>query len=153
VAPVGGAHQCSARRGSSVSGPRLYKFRKRLIANILKKARVAAEFCTHHLFNLTASRDLPGQNCHGVVLWGNSHVDRSWGYRAAAQQLDSAIVDAMRLGAAELSAGVYCRLAEECFSLATVAKNPEVAAELLEVGDDYLRCAAELIGTQAGDPL
>ncbi len=58
----------------------------------------------------------------------------------------------MRFGADELSAGDYCRLAEECIRLAAVAEDPEAAAELVEASNDYLRCAAGLIGTQAGDP-
>jgi hypothetical protein len=41
-----------------------------------------------------------------------------------------------------LSAGDYCHLAEECFFLAAVAKDPAAAAELIKTGDDYLRCAA-----------
>jgi hypothetical protein len=41
-----------------------------------------------------------------------------------------------------LSAGDYCHLAEECFFLAAVAKDPAAAAELVKTGDDYLRCAA-----------
>ena len=40
-----------------------------------------------------------------------------------------------------LSALDYCRLAEECFVLAAVGKNPEVAAELVKAGDEYLRYA------------
>jgi hypothetical protein len=74
------------------------------------------------------------------------------GVAAAARLLDSAIADAMRLGAAVLSAGDYCRLAQECLCLAAVAEDPEAAAELVEAGDDYLRCAAGLIGTEADDP-
>jgi hypothetical protein len=73
------------------------------------------------------------------------------GIAAAARLLDSAIVDAIRLGAAELIAGDYCRLAEECFSLAAFAEDPAAAAELVEAGNDYLRCAATLIEAQAGD--
>jgi hypothetical protein len=41
------------------------------------------------------------------------------------------------------SAVDYCRLAEECFFLAAVARDPEVAAQLIKAGDDYLCCAAE----------
>jgi hypothetical protein len=44
-----------------------------------------------------------------------------------------------------LSAVDYLRLAEECMSLAAVAKDPEKAAELVKTGDDYLRRAAQLI--------
>jgi hypothetical protein len=45
----------------------------------------------------------------------------------------------------------YCRLAEECFFLAAVARDIEVAAELGRAGDDYLGCsaAALLAGTSA----
>jgi hypothetical protein len=41
-----------------------------------------------------------------------------------------------------LSAGDYCHLAEECFVLAALAKNPDAAAKLVKTGDDYLRRAA-----------
>jgi hypothetical protein len=41
-----------------------------------------------------------------------------------------------------LSAADYCRLAEECLSLAALTKDPEKASELVKTGDDYLRCAA-----------
>jgi hypothetical protein len=44
-----------------------------------------------------------------------------------------------------LSAADYLRLAEECMSLAAVAKDPEKAAELIKTGDDYLRRAAQSI--------
>jgi hypothetical protein len=37
----------------------------------------------------------------------------------------------------------YCRLAEECFFLAAIARDPEVAAALVKAGDNYLRCAAD----------
>jgi hypothetical protein len=37
----------------------------------------------------------------------------------------------------------YCRLAEECFFLAAVARDPALAAELVRAGDDYLQCAAD----------
>jgi hypothetical protein len=47
------------------------------------------------------------------------------------------------LGMESLSAGDYCHLAEECFVLAALAKDPEAAAKLVKTGDDYLRCAAE----------
>jgi hypothetical protein len=49
-----------------------------------------------------------------------------------------------------LSAADYCRLAEECMSLAAVSKDPEKAAELVKTGDDYLRHAAQLIADQLG---
>jgi hypothetical protein len=45
----------------------------------------------------------------------------------------------------------YCHLAEECFFLAAVTKDPEAAAELLKAGDDYLRRAAEWIADQLKD--
>jgi hypothetical protein len=47
-----------------------------------------------------------------------------------------------------LSAGGYCPLAEECFFLAAVAKDPAAAAELVKTGDDYLRCAAGWLADQ-----
>ena len=47
-----------------------------------------------------------------------------------------------------LSAGDYCHLAEECFFLAAVAKDPATAAELVKTGDDYLRCAAGWLADQ-----
>jgi hypothetical protein len=42
----------------------------------------------------------------------------------------------------------YCHLAEECFFLAAVTKDPEAAAELVKAGDDYLRRAAEWLADQ-----
>ena len=42
----------------------------------------------------------------------------------------------------------YCHLAEECFFLAAVTKDPEAAVKLLETGDDYLRRAAEWLADQ-----
>jgi hypothetical protein len=50
-----------------------------------------------------------------------------------------------------LSAADYCRLAEECLSLAALTKDTEKAAELVKTGDDYLRCAAQLIADQLKD--
>jgi hypothetical protein len=50
-----------------------------------------------------------------------------------------------------LSAADYCRLAEECMSLAAVSKDPEKAAELVKTGDDHLRHAAQLIADQLKD--
>jgi hypothetical protein len=47
-----------------------------------------------------------------------------------------------------LSAGDYCHLAEECFFLAAVAKDPAAAAELVKTGDDCLRCAAGWLADQ-----
>jgi len=52
------------------------------------------------------------------------------------------------VGMEGLSAGDYCHLAEECFVLAAVAKDPDAAAELLKRGDDYLRCAAGWVADQ-----
>jgi hypothetical protein len=40
----------------------------------------------------------------------------------------------------------YCRIAEECFVMAALTKDPEAAAELVKAGDDYLRRADELLG-------
>jgi hypothetical protein len=37
----------------------------------------------------------------------------------------------------------YCHLAEECFFLAAVARDPAAAAELVRAGDEYLQCAAD----------
>ena len=51
-----------------------------------------------------------------------------------------------------LSAGDYCHLAEECFFLAAVAKDPEAAAKLVKAGDDYLRCAAGWLADQLRAP-
>jgi hypothetical protein len=42
----------------------------------------------------------------------------------------------------------YCRLAEKCFFMAAVTKDPEAAAELVKSGDDYLRRAAEWLVDQ-----
>jgi hypothetical protein len=42
----------------------------------------------------------------------------------------------------------YCHLAEECFFLAAVTKDPDAAAELLKAGDGYLRRAAEWLADQ-----
>jgi hypothetical protein len=42
----------------------------------------------------------------------------------------------------------YCHLAEECFFLAAVTKDPEAASELVKAGDDYLRRAAEWLADQ-----
>ena len=42
----------------------------------------------------------------------------------------------------------YCHLAEECFFLAALTKDPDAAAELLKAGDDYLRRAAEWLADQ-----
>jgi hypothetical protein len=52
------------------------------------------------------------------------------------------------VGMEALSAGDYCHLAEECFFMAAVAKDPEAAAKLVKAGDDYLRCAAGWLADQ-----
>jgi hypothetical protein len=49
---------------------------------------------------------------------------------------------------AALGAADYCHLAEECFFLAAVTKDPDAAADLLKAGDDYLRCAASWVADQ-----
>ena len=51
-------------------------------------------------------------------------------------------------GMESFKAADYCHLAEECFFLAAVTKDPEAAAELLKAGDDYLRRAAEWLADQ-----
>jgi hypothetical protein len=56
------------------------------------------------------------------------------------------------LGVESLSAGDYCHLAEECFVLAALAKDPEAAAKLVKTGDDYLRCAAGWSADQPRTP-
>jgi hypothetical protein len=50
-----------------------------------------------------------------------------------------------------LSAVDYLRLAEECLLLATLAKDPEKAAELVKTGDDYLRRAAMSLADRIKD--
>jgi hypothetical protein len=37
----------------------------------------------------------------------------------------------------------HFRLADECFLLATIARDPEAAAELIKKGDEYLRLATQ----------
>ena len=37
----------------------------------------------------------------------------------------------------------YSRLANECFLLAAIARDPKAAAELIEKGDEYLRLALD----------
>jgi hypothetical protein len=41
-----------------------------------------------------------------------------------------------------VSVADYLRLAEECLVLATLAKDPAKATELVKTGDDYLQRAA-----------
>jgi hypothetical protein len=50
-----------------------------------------------------------------------------------------------------LSASDYLRLAEECLLLATLAKDPDKAAELVKTGDDYLRRAAKWLADRIKD--
>jgi hypothetical protein len=50
--------------------------------------------------------------------------------------------------APDFTSADYCHLAEECFVLAAVTKDPDAAAELLKAGDDYLRRAAEWLADQ-----
>jgi hypothetical protein len=47
-----------------------------------------------------------------------------------------------------LGAADYCHLADECFFLAAVTKDPDAAADLLKSGDDYLRRAAGWVADQ-----
>jgi hypothetical protein len=56
------------------------------------------------------------------------------------------------LGMESLSAGDYCHLAEECFVLAALAKDPDAAAKLVKTGDDYLRCAHGRLADQPRRP-
>jgi hypothetical protein len=49
---------------------------------------------------------------------------------------------------AGFKAADYCHLAEECFFLAALTKDPDAATELLKAGDDYLRRAAEWLADQ-----
>jgi hypothetical protein len=68
------------------------------------------------------------------------HDDSTGGDNAAATdppEPEGRSVDAESLGAAQ-----YLRLAEECLLLATLAKDPEKAAEFVKTGDAYLRRAA-----------
>jgi hypothetical protein len=51
-------------------------------------------------------------------------------------------------GCADFSAADYCHLAEECFFMAAITKDPVAAAELVKAGDDYLRRAAEWLADQ-----
>jgi hypothetical protein len=48
------------------------------------------------------------------------------------------------------SAADYCHLAEECFFLAALTKDPDVATELLNTGEAYLRIAAGWVADQLG---
>jgi hypothetical protein len=51
-------------------------------------------------------------------------------------------------GTEGFKAADFCHLAEECFFLAAVTKDPEAAADLVKAGDDYLRRAAEWLADQ-----
>jgi hypothetical protein len=51
----------------------------------------------------------------------------------------------------DFEAAAYCHLAEECFLMAALTKDPEAAAELVKAGDDYLRRAAEWLGDRLKD--
>jgi hypothetical protein len=48
----------------------------------------------------------------------------------------------------DFKAADYCHLAEECFCMAALTKDPKAAAELVKAGDDYLRRSAEWLGDQ-----
>jgi hypothetical protein len=56
--------------------------------------------------------------------------------------------EAHRVDPEGLSAADCLRLAEECLLLASLAKDPEKAAELVKTGDDYLRRAARWLADQ-----
>ncbi len=70
-------------------------------------------------------------------------ADAAPGRRPAGQETPSQDV-----GMEALSAVDYCHLAEECFFLAAVEKDPQAAAKLVKTGDDYLRCAARWFSDQ-----
>ena len=48
----------------------------------------------------------------------------------------------------DLKSADYCYLAEECFFMAALAKDPEAAVELVKAGDEYLRRAAGWLADQ-----
>ena len=73
-------------------------------------------------------------------------ADATPGRRPAGQETASAPSQDAGMGA--LSAADYCHLAEECFFLAAVEKDPQAAAKLVKTGDDYLRCAARWFSDQ-----
>jgi hypothetical protein len=83
------------------------------------------------------------QSLHAAVL-NRSHnrIEPTIGLVENKQQQQSSssgqtVVQEQSLG------GVDClRLAEECFVLAAMAQDPEVASELIEKGHEYLRAAA-----------
>jgi hypothetical protein len=70
----------------------------------------------------------------------NAASDLSEAHRATAAPHDA--------GVEGLSAADYCQLAEECFHLAAVAKDPAAAEKLIETGHDYLRHAAGWLADQ-----
>jgi hypothetical protein len=53
--------------------------------------------------------------------------------------------------AESMSAADFLRLAEECLVLATLAKDPAKATELVKTGDDYLRRAAKWLADRIKD--
>jgi DNA-binding XRE family transcriptional regulator len=69
------------------------------------------------------------------------------GPASAVPNCENASTEAKGPCGGSLSAGDYCHLAEECFVLAAVEKEPDAAVELLKAGDDYLRYAAGLTPT------
>ena len=73
-------------------------------------------------------------------------ADAAPGRRPAGQETASA--PSQDAGMEALSAADYCHLAEECFFLAAVEKDPQAAAKLVKTGDDYLRCAARWFSDQ-----
>jgi len=64
---------------------------------------------------------------------------------------DAAATEGGSVDTGGLSAADYVRLAGECFLLATLAKDPEKAAELVKTGDDYLRRAAKWLADRIKD--
>jgi hypothetical protein len=100
-----------------------------------EKASGAADFCAHFFVLLGAGRDRPPLRVV-TALSCATMSENSIEAEAAA-----AVGQARCIGVKALSVGDYCRLAEECFFLAAVAKDADVAAELLKAGDEYLRGA------------
>ncbi len=75
------------------------------------------------------------------------------GADAAAQQAAAAEINAPQAHGVRMdgfSAADYCHLAEECFFLAALTKDPDVAAELLKTGEAYLGIAAGWVADQLG---
>jgi len=73
-------------------------------------------------------------------------ADAAPGRRPAGQEIAGA--PSQDAGMEALSAADYCHLAEECFFLAAVEKDPQAAAKLVKTGDDYLQCAARWFSDQ-----